>query len=210
MNTKTDTEINTVKTATNPLSQQFGIRFVVFAGMVLMAALSRLLPHPPNFAPINALALFAGAYIADKRLAFVVPVVAMLLSDSALELTTGWGFYDGMWVVYVAFCLVTLLGFSLRRSVETGDAAAKRTTSAVPIAGATLAASLLFFLVTNFMVWAMGTMYPHTAHGLVACFAAALPFFGNSLLGDAAYAGLLFGGFALAERVVPALQPSRA
>jgi hypothetical protein len=182
-------------------------RFLALSGLVFAAALSRLLPHPPNFAPMTAVALFSGAYLNTRGargkhvaaipvIAFAVPMAAMLLSDAGLELLTGWGFYDGMWVTYCAFALVTCLGMAL----------GARRTQLGAVAGTTLAGSLLFFVLTNAAVWALGTMYPHNASGLIACFTAALPFFGNSLLGDAAYSAVLFGGFAIAERVFPALR----
>lgn len=167
--------------------------------MVVAAALSRLLPHPPNFAPITAMALFAGATMGDKRLAFAVPLTAMLLSDTLLELTTGWGFHSGMWMVYGAFCLVTMLGMRLQGSIRAGS-----------VALTTLAGSVLFFVVTNLAVWAAGGLYPRTIDGLTACFVAALPFFQNSLMGDVFYATVLFGGFALAARIVPTLQQNEA
>jgi hypothetical protein len=178
-------------------------RFVFFTGMILAAALSRLLPHPPNVAPMNAMALFAGAYLADGRVrkyiaAFAVPLTAMLLSDIALERSTGWGFYSGMWVVYGAIMLVTALGFRL--------SSLQQQRSPLMIGGFAFAGSILFFGLTNFAVWALGTMYPHTGAGLAACFMAALPFFQNSLLGDALYTTVLFGGVALAERTISGLR----
>ncbi len=163
--------------------------------MIVLAALSRVLPHPPNFAPTYAIALFAGAYVADKRFAFLIPILAMLLSDAILEITTGWGFYSGMWVVYVAFSFITILGFKLREHI-----------SGLRVLSYTLAGSTLFFVLTNFAVWFSGSMYPHTVSGLVACYVAALPFFGNTLLSGLFYSALLFGGFAFAERAFPALR----
>jgi len=105
------------------------------------------------------------------------------------------GFHRLVPLVYGSFALIVCLGFWLRT---------RRT--AVPIVCAALAASLLFFIVTNFGVWALGSMYPKTTEGLVACYLAAIPFFGSTLLGDAAYTVLLFGGLALAEKRLPALR----
>ncbi len=183
-------------------------RSVVLVGMVLLAALTRLVPHPPNFTPIAAVALFGAAYFKDKRAAFLVPLLALFLSDVALEVTTrlglysGWlaqgqGFHQGMWVVYGAMALVTALGLLLQRKK-----------SVLRVAGVVLAGSVLFFVVTNFAVWAEGAIYPRTAAGLSACYIAAIPFFQWSLLGDACFATALFGGFALAERFFPVLQTS--
>lgn len=171
-------------------------RFAVFTGMIVAAALSRILPHPPNFAPINAIALFAGAYLADKKaFAFAVPLVAMLLSDATLELLTGWGFHSGMWVIYGCMLVVTVLGFRHANN-----------RSPLALGFSTFLASVLFFVVTNFAVWFSSGMYPQTLSGLQACYIAALPFFQNSLLGDAFYAAVLFGAAALAERYVPAFR----
>jgi hypothetical protein len=114
-------------------------RFLVLVALTLAAAASRLIPHPPNFAPIGALALFGGACFVDRRSAFLVPLAAMFLSDLAIG-----GLHPLIPVVYGAFALIVCLGFSLRRRRRV-----------VPIAAATLASSLLFFVVTNFGVWAL-------------------------------------------------------
>ena len=164
-------------------------RFVVLALIILVAAASRLIPHPPNVASITAVALFGGACLTDKRLALVVPLAALLLSDLIL------GFYSHMEIVYGSFLLVVCLGFSLQRN-----------RSALRIAGAALASSVLFFVVTNFGVWAFESLYPKTAAGLLTCYVAAIPFFQNTLVGDALYTAVLFGGFALAEKLFPILR----
>lgn len=169
-------------------------RFCVLAGICVTAIAARLLPHPANFTPIVAIALFGGAHFTRPAVAFAVPLVAMLLSDAALELMFGWGFHTEMPVVYASFAAVVGIGFLLsgRRRV-------------LPIAVATLASSTLFYLTTNLAVWAMGTTYPRTPTGLVACYVAAVPFFGNMVAGDLFYAAVLFGGFALAQRRFPIL-----
>ena len=161
----------------------FKPRYEVLVTMILAAALSRLAPHPPNFTAIGALALFGGAQFSDRRAALLVPLAAMLLSDLGL------GFYPHMdWWVYGSFALIVCMGLWLR---------SRRT--AWRIAGASLMASTLFFLVTNFPVWLHGTLYAKSFAGLMACYVAALPFFGNTLLGDGFYCMALFGGFALLE-----------
>src|SRR5262245_56444076 len=125
-------------------------RTLVLIGMVLLAALARLLPHPPNFTPLGAVALFGAAHFRSRWTAFLVPLAALLVSDAALEVVTrlgwagGWlaggrGFYQGMWVVYGTIALIAAVGLLLRR---------RRT---VPrVAAAVLGSSVLFFLVTNF------------------------------------------------------------
>lgn len=163
-------------------------RHLVLTAIVLVAAAARLLPHPPNFAPIAAMALFGGAHFADRRLALGVPLAALLLSDALI------GFHSGMVAVYGCFALITLLGLGLRTRPGAG-----------PVAGAALTGSLLFFAVTNLAVWLDGRLYPRTAAGLVECYVAALPYFRNTLAGDAAFTVLLFGGFALVQRRWPAL-----
>jgi hypothetical protein len=160
--------------------------------MILAAAASRLIPHPPNAASITAVALFGGAYLSDRRLAFVVPITALFLSDLAL------GLYSHMWVTYGSFALVVSIGFQLRK---------RRTPLA--IAGAALASSTLFFVITNLGVWVFGPLYPRTMQGFLTCYAAAIPFFQNTLLGDGLYTAVLFGGFALAERWWPVLREPR-
>lgn len=161
-------------------------RFAVIAGLILAAAASRLLPHPPNFTPVGALALFGGACLADKRLAFLVPLAAMFLSDLVL------GLHRGMPVIYLCFALVVCLGFRLRCHRRP-----------LPVAAAAVAGALLFYLVSNFGVWARGRLYPLTLDGLATCYGAALPFLQNMLLGNLVYAALLFGGLAVTEQRFP-------
>jgi hypothetical protein len=164
-------------------------RLIALLSIVLAAAALRLLPHPPNLTPIAAVALFGGAYFQDRRLAFAAPLGPLLLSDLVL------GFYPGMPVVYLSFTLVVPLGLWLRPRRRP-----------VPIAGAALCGSLLFFVLTNFGVWAASGLYPMTLSGLTECYVAALPFCRNEILGDLCYALLLFGGFALLERLFAALR----
>ena len=174
------------------------LRFAVLVGMILAAAASRLIPHPLNFTPIGAMALFGGACFADRRLAFAVPLAAMLLSDLAIALIYREFLLHSlalMPAVYGSLALIVCLGFWLRERRRL-----------LPIAGATLAASVLFFVLTNFGEWAVGPLYAKTWEGLVACYVAAIPFFQNTLLGDAVYVTAFFGGLALAERLVPRLR----
>ena len=164
-------------------------RLITLVSAILTAAALRLVPHPPNFTPIGAMALFSGAYLGRKAVAFVAPLAAMLLSDLAL------GFYSGFWVQYLAVALVVSIGWIALQRV-----------SVLRVGAAAIASSLTFFLVTNVGVWAMSGMYPLNASGLGACFVAAIPFFQNTLASDLFYSGVLFAGFALLERSVPALR----
>ena len=157
-------------------------RFTVVVGMILAATASRFIPHPFNFSPIGAIALFGGAQLSDKRAAFLVPLSAMFLAD----LVTG--FHMLIPFVYGSFALSVCLGFWLRRERNVWR-----------VTAAALAGSCLFFTITNFGVWVLLGTYPQTPAGLVACYIAAIPYFQNTLLSDLLYSLLLFGSFALAE-----------
>jgi hypothetical protein len=145
---------------------------VIFIGI---AVLSRVLPHPLNFTPLTAIALFGGVYF-SKRLAFVVPMAALLISDSIL------GFYGMMPWVYGSFLAAGLIGYFIRGRK-----------SVLTVSAGTLVSSILFFLVTNFGVWASGTMYLHSWAGLLECYTAAIPFFRNSFAGDVVFVAAMFG-----------------
>jgi hypothetical protein len=173
---------------------------LVLAALMFIAALSRVLPHPPNFSPIEAIALFGGAYFARRHWALLVPLAAMFASDLVLGLLHGGIYWDyfasaGYILVYVAIALSTLLGFGLRGKVTAGSVLAY-----------SLAGSLLFFAVTNFGAWLSDPLYPKTAAGLAAAYLAGVPFFQWTVLGTLFYAALLFGGFELLRRRVPALR----
>ncbi len=159
--------------------------------LILAAALSRLLPHPLNFAPISALALFGGVYL-DKKHTFIVPLAAMLVSDYFL------GFYSGMVWVYGSFALIGCIGLWLRNHRGVGTTAA-----------ATLTSSIVFFIVTNFGVWiSRQVSYTNDLAGLLLCYEAAIPFFKNTLLGDAAYVTAMFGAYELMKKAYPSLNPN--
>lgn len=153
--------------------------------LIVLAALSRLIPHPPNFTPIEAIGLFAGAYLADRRMAFLVPLLAMALSDLVI------GLHGGMAVIY------GLIAFNVWLGLRMG--ARPRATAVV---GYGLLAATVFFLVSNFATWASGggLAYTRDLAGLITCYVAALPFFVNTLAGMAVYSALLFGGAALVAR----------
>jgi hypothetical protein len=165
-------------------------RLVALLTAIFAAAALRLVPHPPNFSPIAAMALFAGAYMPRKLLAFVAPFGALILSDIAIG-----GFYPGMNFVYLSFALTVLIGWAV---------ATRKTPLTIGVAS--VAGSILFFILTNFGMWLFSGIYPVTQAGLIACYVAAIPFFQNTLAGDLFYTALLFGGFALAERILPAIR----
>jgi hypothetical protein len=166
-------------------------RTALIVAMILFAAVLRIVPHPWNLTPVGAMALFSGAVIRNRVMAFVFPLVAMLAGDFFV------GFHILMPVVYASFLISTALGFWVRER-----------RSAARVGGVVLLGAIQFFLITNFGVWAFSNFYPKTLAGLMACYAAGVPFFWNTLAGDVCYSALLFGGLFLAERLVPALRPN--
>lgn len=160
--------------------------------MTALAALVRLLPHPPNFSPIGGVALFGGARLRGWQ-AYVVPLLAMAITDPIRSrLEGGFSAYSAMTpIIYASFLISVFLGRAFLRN----------TNSPFRIASVVCAGSLQFFLITNFFVWfsARG-LYPQTPGGLAACYLAALPFYGRTLLGDLFFSGVLFGAYALLSR----------
>ncbi len=177
--------------------------FLFVSTAILLAALSRLLPHPFNFTPIGAIALFGGVCFERKSLAFIIPLSAMLLSDAALQWTRGTGFHPMMWAVYGSFGLTACIGLWLRKRARVSS-----------ILLASLASSALFFLITNFAVWLGSSMYGHSFASLLACYAAGIPFYNhdlmgsalmNTVLGDLFFTTMLFGIYKLATLKFPQL-----
>lgn len=159
------------------------LEFSIALFFILIGAILRILPHPPNFAPIAAIALFGGVYF-SKKLALILPILAMFVSDFFL------GFYSFLLIasVYGSFLLVVILGFWLRKHKKW-----------YTITGCAILGSILFFLITNFAVWAFTNWYPKTFFGFIQCYLMALPFSRNTLLGDIFYVSLFFGLYELAE-----------
>jgi hypothetical protein len=151
--------------------------------LIPIGAIARLLPHLPNFTPIGGMALFGAAH-GSRRSAIIAPLAAMALSDVFL------GGHASMPYVYGAFVLIALMGMCVFRNGV----------SMPRVVGASMASSLILFVVSNFGVWASGTMYAPTWEGLLTCYAMALPYLRNTMLGDLFYAGVFFGGYALATR----------
>jgi hypothetical protein len=161
--------------------------------LIILAAALRIAPHPWNFTPVGAMALFSGAALKDRRLAFAFPLLVLLVGDLFV------GFYklSVMLIVYASFLGNVAIGLWL------GD---RRTIARISFV--TLLGAIQFFLVTNFAAWQFLGGYPHNPSGLLTCYIAGIPLFWNTLAGDAAYAALLFGGYALSERFLPAPQAS--
>jgi hypothetical protein len=166
------------------------IRFLSLLGIIILAIITRLFYHIPNVTPIMAIALFGAAYFSDKRLAFILPLLIMFISDILI------GFHSTMFAVYISFALGVLIGTYLLKSITLGR-----------IILSSLFSSIIFFIVTNFGVWLSG-WYPFTFDGFVKCYIMAIPFFRYEIFGDLVYCGVLFGGFAFALRYVPQLAKS--
>lgn len=168
-------------------------RYFVLAALILFATFLRLAPLPANFSPIAAVALFAGAMFSKNRtVGIIVGLVSLFLSDLFI------GFYGAMPFVYGAYALIAVLG----RGLLSGKSSETRPQwSAVAISS--LAASAVFFLISNFGVWFEGLLYPRTFAGLTECYFAAVPFFWNTLLGDLVFTFGLFGAWALVARTLP-------
>jgi Family of unknown function (DUF6580) len=183
-------------------------RALVLTALVLVAAFSRILQHMPNFSPMLAIALFAVAYFRRWWVGLLTPLLALLLSDVALEIITRWrllsgwivegtGFYSWMWAIYASTAIAAALGLFLRRERTVFNVSATAIGSAI-----------VFFLLSNFACWLTDLFgYPHTVAGLLDCYIAGLPYFRNTLLSTIGFAGVLFGGAALVERWKPAAQP---
>lgn len=168
------------------------IRLTTILGMIVFAALTRLLPHPPNATAISAMALFAGAQLADRRLALFVPLAALFVTDLVL------GLHAGMLFVYASMAAMVLVGQALGSRPQL-----------MKLAGASLAGSILFFMVTNFGVFLLDGLYDKSLAGLAECYVLAIPFFQNAVLGDFLFTAALFGSFELLRRRVPALSPAQ-
>lgn len=166
----------------------------MFYLLILVVAASRFLPHPPNVACVGALGLFAGCYLAGRR-AYLVPLAALLLSDGLGQLLgiAGRGFYNPvtMACVYAAAIAAVPIGRWM-----------KANQSKLRLPAGSLAASTLFFLISNFGVW-LGGWYSMTAAGLLACYTNAIPFFGYTIAGDLIFTVLVFGAWEWSRRDLP-------
>ena len=171
------------------------MKFRIALVLLILASLSRLLPHPSNFTPLGAIALFSAAYFERRWLAVAIPFAALFLTNlflnnvvySSIYPTFTW--FPSGWI-YASFALVILTGWLTLR----------HKTSPQRILLASLSASVLFFLVSNYSTWVETTLYPKTFDGLLLCYAAGIPFFGNTVLGDLFFSAVLFGGYAWATR----------
>ncbi len=172
--------------ATSPWTTQ---RVALVLGLIVGAIVLRVMPHPWNLAPMGAIALFAGSVLPSRRLAYSVPLIAMILSDLII------GMHQMLPVVYLCFLFYVWLGESFLQKRKP-----------LRIAGSALTGSLVFFVVTNFACWL--AFYSHTWTEFVACYASAIPFYHMTLASDLFYSTVLFGGLAIVEQVYAAARPA--
>lgn len=151
-------------------------------GILVVALLSRFLPHPPNFTPILAIALFGGAVFKSKKIALAVPIAAVFLSDLVL------GLHESMIAIYLCLGVFMYMGMKLNRK------------SSKSVATNAIASSVIFFVVTNFTVWAFGGMYEQNLNGLMLSYSSAIPFFNWNLVSTLLFSGVLFGAYNLFEK----------
>ncbi len=173
----------------------------VALGLTVAAAALRLLPHPPNFAPVGSIALFGGARLRGWQ-AYAVPLLAMLVTDPILSRMAGYPAYSwATLVIYCCFLINVLLGRMFLRGSY----------NAFRIGSFAVAGSIQFYLITNLFTWWQSTgLYPHNWSGLVECYVAALPFYSRTLLADLFYSGVLFSAHAFLSRHAAAEHPERA
>ncbi len=186
-------------------TKKITLHFSVVAGMILLAAFSRCIPHMLNFSPLGAIALFGAAHFQKKWQAFLIPVTATWLSDLFINNVIYARYYPsftwldgGFYWQYISYLTIVLAGFIILKKVNVKTV----------LAGA-LASTTIFFIITNFSCWP-GSHYPQTAGGLVQCYAAGVPFLKGTLLGDLFYSCVLFGGFALVQKKFPVLRLAKA
>ena len=150
---------------------------LIITGFIILGVLTRIIPHPPNFTAVGAVALFGGALFSNKKLSFLIPIFIMLISDLILG-------YSMNLAVYIGFMIMVCCGFLL-----------KQNQNGFRIINITILGSLIFFIVTNFSVFLTSSLYPKSIIGLLECYTLAIPFFLNTIIGNIIYSLIMFYGF---------------
>lgn len=168
-------------------SEEAALQSKIILSIVLFATITRIaIPgHIPNFSPIDAIALFCGAYFPRRLIAIFVALLSVWVGDLLInKISMGhWVlFYQGFYWQYGCYLLITLLGTTLVNKVKP-----------LHVVSACFASAILFFVISNFGVWYSGLLYPRNIDGFIACFVAAIPFFKNTLLSDLFFSTVLFG-----------------
>ncbi|MBW0433004.1 hypothetical protein HGB47_05170 [Leptospira yasudae] len=165
------------------LKSKFASKDTISILGVILSGISRFLPHPSNFTSVGAMTVYSGARVQGWK-AFVYPMFMMLVTDFILSKIHGFDwFYEGLPVVYCSLLVNVFLG---RIFLKNND-------KFVSVAAVSLLASVQFFILSNFSVWAFSSLYPKTSVGLLTCYIAAIPYFGGTLLGNMIYTPVLFG-----------------
>lgn len=188
-------------------NNKFNPKFGIIVLMIVAAAATRFMPHPPNFTPIGGMALFGAAHFAKKYWAYLIPFLALWFSDLLLNNVVYAEYQTGFtWITsfamfnFLAFGLIVLMGSNVLKKVNLKS-----------VVGASLAGSLIFFLISNLGVWFTSPVhYANGLAGLGTVFTLGVPFFWNTLAGDLVYVGILFGGFELVKDMYPSLGLNRA
>lgn len=177
--------------------------YLVLFILILAASLYRVWDgRPMGFAPQIAMALFAGSVLKNKKIAFLFPLLSMLLSDALYQvlylngLSTIKGFYGGQWQNYLLIGSITIIGFFIHKS------------KVLHILAGSLAGAMFYFIISNFLTWIGGGLdlsgqpYPRTMDGLILCFTAAIPFLKWSLLSTFLFSGIFFYGYHLMGKTI--------
>ena len=174
------------------LNLQTGILSII----ILLAAFTRIMPHPPNFSPMAAIGLFGAAHFAKKWQAFFIPLLGIWLSDLVInnfiyissDKNIVW-FYNGFYWQYISYIIIIFIGlFIFNKGVSLSKTF-----------GGIVASSGIFFLVSNFGVWAGSGMYPKNIAGLISCYIAGIPFINNTIISDFLFTTVLFGSYYLLQ-----------
>lgn len=171
-------------TAFDKHSKDTALKLVLAITLIGFAVISRLLPHAANIAPIAAVAIFGGA-ILPRKWAVALPLAAMVVSDLVI------GLHPLVLLTWGSFAVIALASGRWLKNISPGS-----------VVGASIGASLFFYLVTNFGVWLQGQLYSQNLGGLIHCYYNALPFLRNTLVGDLIYTTMLFGIYAIVYKVV--------
>ena len=157
-------------------------RSILILIIILIGAFSRIIPHPPNFTAIGAISILGGVYFGKNYLAFLVPILSMLISDFLLG-------FNMTLSVYLSFLIMIPLGIGIKNKL-----------SNLSVIKTSIYASIVFFLITNFSVWIFSTVYPNNIYGLLICYYAGIPFFFNTLLGNIFFSFSLFGIYEIVSK----------
>lgn len=180
---------------------------LIFIGLaILLVSMTRLVPHVANFTAVGAMAIFGGAMLRTRWIAFLAPVAAMFITDLVLNNIIYASYFDSFQLITPGFGWTMV---ALATMVLSGKLILKKVSS-LGVLGASVSASLLFFLISNFGVWASGTTYTKDLSGLILCYEMGLPFLLNTFLGTVAYSAVLFGAYKFASNKLPQLSKELA